>query len=711
MSDTPRILLREPAAEPRNELSPRALLTVLRRRLPYIVIPTVLLAGGVAAVAWWLPARYRANVLIAVEQVVMRDVQQGPAPEPDMQQQLGRVNGILNQPSFLESVVREAGRAPGAAVHDAQLTAMRAHITVEAQGPRTLSVAYEDGDSRQAARVAAALGRRLVAESLAQEEASSQDAVDLIQRQLAAVKARAATREAAIAAYKQRWFGELPEQTAATVELLKGAEQRLQETSLALADQESRLIAAGSEIGELENQGLAKRPEQARLDQLRANLARLRRQYTDEHPEVVQLKSEIARLQQSLGDDPAAAATGGEPSPARLRYLQLAADRQALQQRVERLRQDREQLGREVAALSGRMQAAPRHEMELAAMTHEDELARNQQQQLTEDLRVARQQGERQGVLRVLEEPRVPTQPVAPRRLRLALLGLLAGLGLGVALAFMAQQADTSFRSMEDFEAPSAPPVLAEIPAIASRGERLLLPARAGDRPALLDEPIGAATEQFRILAAKLIRRSGGQRAMSLLLTSAGAGEGKTLAAIHLALAMAQLEKQRSVLLVDADPGRPSVHRLLRLSPGPGLAGLLTAPEDDLAKYVRSQRGIHVLDAGAFTRESRAALASGAADRVFARLRQRFAYLVVDAPPILAIAEGFILQHLVDTIVLVVRAGMTPRIMVERALRNLDRSRVAGVVLNDVEASPLVYSYPYRGQDEPWAAAGGKESW
>ncbi|HEY0782642.1 MAG TPA: Wzz/FepE/Etk N-terminal domain-containing protein, partial [Thermoanaerobaculia bacterium] len=437
MNEAPLTLFREPAADPRNELSLRALLGVLRRRKLYVLIPTVLFAGGFAAVAWMLPARYRTHALLAVEQVVMRDVQQAPAAEPDMQQQLGRVNGIVNQPSFLEKVVREAGRDPAGTVRDAQLTAMRSRITVQSEGPHTLSIGYEDGDAQRAARVAAELGHQVVAESQVQGEASGREAVAAIERQLATAKARATSQEGAIAAYKQRWFGELPEQTAATVELLKGAEQRLQDTSSALAEQESRLAAASSELGALQNQGLAKRPEEARLDQLRATLAKLRRQYTDEHPEVVQLRSEIARLQKSSDEGAAEAATGGDLSPARLRYMQLVADQKAIGERVEQLRVDRERLQREVASLSGRMQAAPRHEMELAAMTREDELAKGQQQQLTEDMRAARQQGERQGVLRVLEEPRVPTQPVAPNRPRLALLGLLAGLGVGVALAFL----------------------------------------------------------------------------------------------------------------------------------------------------------------------------------------------------------------------------------------------------------------------------------
>jgi tyrosine-protein kinase Etk/Wzc len=358
----------------------------------------------------------------------------------------------------------------------------------------------------------------------------------------------------------------------------------------------------------------------------------------------------------------------------------------------------------ELAGYQARLAAAPRHESALAAMNREYEIAKGQQQALADQLRAARLQGAREGSFRELEPPRVPTAPIAPRRARIVLMGLLAGLGAGLALAFLAQQGDTSFRTMEDFAAPSLP-VLAEIPTIGGRpGRRLLAENASPTALSRLIAPNSPAAEQFRILAAKLARRNGPQRPLSLLVTSAGPGEGKTVASVNIALALAQMVEQ-PVLLVDADLGRPTVHRLLQLPGAPGLGELLTQPDADPARFVRSHQALQVLPAGRFSHESRNALASAAGERVFSRLRQRYAYVVIDAPPILAVAEGLILQRVVDSIALVVRAGATPRHLVERALQNLDASRVVGVILNDVDTSPAMYAYPY--YDTPEAVGGG----
>jgi Mrp family chromosome partitioning ATPase len=90
-------------------------------------------------------------------------------------------------------------------------------------------------------------------------------------------------------------------------------------------------------------------------------------------------------------------------------------------------------------------------------------------------------------------------------------------------------------------------------------------------------------------------------------------------------------------------------------------------------------------------------------ERVFERLRRRYSCVVIDAPPVLAVAEGMLLQKLVDSTVLVVRARVTPREWLRRAMENVDFSRLAGVVLTDVDGRPV--SYAYRGY-EPMGGSG-----
>jgi Mrp family chromosome partitioning ATPase len=148
----------------------------------------------------------------------------------------------------------------------------------------------------------------------------------------------------------------------------------------------------------------------------------------------------------------------------------------------------------------------------------------------------------------------------------------------------------------------------------------------------------------------------------------------------------------------------------LRLPASHGFNELLSDPDRDLDQVARWYRGgIHIIEAGRVAAENRASLASPQAHRLFQRLRHRFPYIVVDAPPILAVAEGLILQQMVSTVLLVTRARVTQRPVARRALLSLDPSRLAGVVVNDLDpaASYECYYPQYEQRAGAGVAAGG----
>jgi Mrp family chromosome partitioning ATPase len=90
------------------------------------------------------------------------------------------------------------------------------------------------------------------------------------------------------------------------------------------------------------------------------------------------------------------------------------------------------------------------------------------------------------------------------------------------------------------------------------------------------------------------------------------------------------------------------------------------------------------------------ALGSRRGQELFDQLRSQFAYVVVDAPPILAVADTLVLQGMVESILLVLRSGVTPRGAARRALQGIDQARLIGIVMSDVEAAETYAgSYPY----------------
>ena len=210
--------------------------------------------------------------------------------------------------------------------------------------------------------------------------------------------------------------------------------------------------------------------------------------------------------------------------------------------------------------------------------------------------------------------------------------------------------------------------------------------------------PTSAAAEQYRLLRTRLEGRERGRRAQLVLVTSPGPGDGKTTTSANLALTMAQ-DFNHNVVLVEADMRRPSLATLCGIGRDRGLVDVLmggAALEDVLVQL--PEQNLVVLPAGLMTSRSTELLGSSMMNRLIETLRTRFSRIVVDSPPI-TLADTHVLARLADGILIVVRAGVTSRPALEHALEGVERERIAGLVLNDVDLSVGAYPGAYA-----WAA-------
>jgi capsular exopolysaccharide synthesis family protein len=194
--------------------------------------------------------------------------------------------------------------------------------------------------------------------------------------------------------------------------------------------------------------------------------------------------------------------------------------------------------------------------------------------------------------------------------------------------------------------------------------------------------PHALAAEQYRTLRTRLAAVDHGHPRRVLVVTSPAKGDGKSVTAANLALTMAQ-EFNRRIVLVDADLRRPSLHRLLGLPVQPGLADVLRgeAPLEE-ALVQLPEYGLTVLPAGGRVDRQTELLGSQAMRRVIDALRSRFDRVVIDTPPALPLADVAVVAPMTDGVLLVVRAGATPKPLIERALAAFDDSRLLGLVLN-----------------------------
>jgi capsular exopolysaccharide synthesis family protein len=314
------------------------------------------------------------------------------------------------------------------------------------------------------------------------------------------------------------------------------------------------------------------------------------------------------------------------------------------------------------------------------------------------------------GQVQVLDLAALPEHPAKSLRSMKLGLGLLLGLLAGVGGATLREAADGSVRRREEVESHMQLPVLAVIPRITTAGRlvtlgRAALPASTGADPAVTQPaPIrnlralasrwtapreernqAAAREAQRMLRNNLAWAAGTTNGPTIIVvTSAAAGEGKTTTAVNLALGY--VREGKSTILLDCDLRRPRLHDYFHIAQSPGLGQLLLG-HADLPSVVRASHvpGLSVVPAGHLAVDAFDGVNVDRFRHTLHQLAGRYERVVIDTPPVLAVADAAMLASLGDGVVVVVRAGETDRVAVEQSLRQLAfvGARIMGVVLND----------------------------
>ena len=225
--------------------------------------------------------------------------------------------------------------------------------------------------------------------------------------------------------------------------------------------------------------------------------------------------------------------------------------------------------------------------------------------------------------------------------------------------------------------------------------------ARVEPHLVAITQPRSAYNEQFRSLRTRVLQAGEHQQVRTIVITSAGIGEGKTLTAMNLAWLLAQTEGVRA-LLIDSDLRQPCATNYLGLDLPVGLSEVLGGDVGLEEAIVRLEpAGLYLLPGGR-ARDDVAELLSGPTyARVLKEARRIFDYVIIDAPPLGIFTDASVLIDKADGALLVVRAGNTKYSIVDRLLDQLPRERILGVVLNraDEELDSNAYYYQHRYYD------------
>lgn len=470
-----------------RQFHPLDYVSVVSRRIRWLVVPIIAFTIGGAILALVLPTWYRANVMVGVTSppVSPEVIKGGGMLDPD--ERVRAISQQLMSHPLLERVAREEGLAAREPLERA-IADLRTNTQVSANDPLAKSVekpgldvfviSYLDQTPERTQRVANRIARVFVEETAREQEERAQKSSEFLAGQLHESQDRLNSLEANLRQKKEAYMGRLPEQRDSNLQMVANLGQRLESTTVALRSEQDRLSMIERQLDEM-RRGLASdaptrtavgpQTPQARVADLQRQLTAARAVYTEKHPEV-------RRLEQELTDARADLARGGKGSDrdALLQtdptYQQLLADRNQSRLRVASLQREEGAARAQINEYQRRVEAAPMVEQELAELNRRYELEKAQYAQLAQQHQLAlvaedlqRKQGNQR--FSVLYPAGRPDTPEKPNRPRLMLMSIALGLFAGVGLVFGREYLDRSVhdaRSLSEFEVP----ILAEIPHI-----------------------------------------------------------------------------------------------------------------------------------------------------------------------------------------------------------------------------------------------------
>ena len=268
----------------------------------------------------------------------------------------------------------------------------------------------------------------------------------------------------------------------------------------------------------------------------------------------------------------------------------------------------------------------------------------------------------------IVERATVPQTPFRPDRIKSAILSLMGGLAIGIGILFLRNRTDATIKAQDDVENYLRTDCLAVVP-------------RHGDT---FD---GVATEAYQSLRFSLLLSRERERGNVVLVTSSVPEEGKSTTALNIARALAGAGE--STLLLDFDLRRSNIHKRLQLSVRPGLSDYFVRDFPLLQSIVQKTRfsNLYAIVPGRLPANPPSFIGSPAVKRLLDEARERYTWILLNAPPILGFAHPRFMSELADMTLMVVRSNMVDRRLVRRCMSTLTNTnaRLIGAVLNGVE--------------------------
>lgn len=436
----------------------------------------------------------------------------------------------------------------------------------------------------------------------------------------------------------------------------------------------------------------ALRESQAKLTDLRRQIAELSATYTPEYSKVKRLQAQVTTLQAAFDHDRADIINRIHND------FQEASRREKLLTTTYNA-QTREVTGEGEKSIQYNIL---RREVESNRQLYDNMLQQMKQSSIASAMRASN--------VRVVDPAEIPKKPFWPNFLLLGPAGLLSGLLAGITVVFLRERADRTLQQPGDMQLWTNLPELGTIPNAFVVDQNVSPEKRSGAviRAQLIEDELGSRNEPLRntvglitwerkpslvaeafrtVLTSILFVGENGSRPRVLVFTSASASDGKTTVVSNLAIAMAEI--RRKVLIVDADLRRPRMHQVFEVDNARGLSDLLkeeVLSYEAVSNLVQTTRipGLHILPSGPSTHAAANLLYSPHLTALLAKFKQEYDMVLIDTPPMLTMTDARVIGRSADAVVLVARAEQTTRdaIMAVNNRFSEDRIRVLGTILN-----------------------------
>jgi polysaccharide chain length determinant protein (PEP-CTERM system associated) len=466
------------------------------RRKWWIILPFLVTVLGGLGYLLVVPKTYEAETLVLVQRQKVPEDFVRAIVSSEVEDRLKTIIQQVTSRTNLERIIQDHQLyegEKGVLTLDDKVNLVRKNITIDERSSKrgvqtvAFTIKFSGQDPRRTAEVTNSLASSFISENLLIRESQAIGTSNFLTDELDSVSRRLIEKEEQLKGYREKFMGGLPEQLETNLRILERLQAQLDKENQNLIEAQNRRVVTQKELAEYEKvletqptvviqNGGTSEPKD--LPGLKAELASLESRYTENHPDVIRIRTAIANLETGAAEKKE---DGGmstlKPTGPPSQTLQLLR-RQLVDTEVaiSTLKAETEKLKAQIVWYDQKVQETPKREQELLTLNRDYENNKALYEslltrKLEADISVSMEKKQKGEQFRIIDSAKVPERPVKPDIQRVILMTLALGLGLGAALAYLAETMDTSYKSPEELEQHLKLPILVSMPIRYTNGE------------------------------------------------------------------------------------------------------------------------------------------------------------------------------------------------------------------------------------------------